>query len=394
MNTTTSNFDHNSTGFIENPYPIYQRLREDDPVHYSENYGGYYVLTRYEDVRSALLNWQLFSSGQPGVTTIPSSIKRDFQEIPLEIDPPEHTPYRKIISPFFTRNAIRELEPGFRKIARELLEPIKENGGGDIVQDFALPYVSRVLAHFLNVPQEDTVRWIQWANAIFHGRLTDRSVADQASDDMVSYVDAVFEERRRAPLENDLFSKLATHHHKGELLTTEELRGYGVLLLNAGQETTVNGIGNSVWYMAENPDDRTRLVQNPDLLENAIEEFLRFMSPIQLLGRTTTAETTLHGCPMPKGSTVAVSYAAANHDPARFETPEKCVIDRSPNPHIAFGAGPHTCVGAHLARTEVRVALEEILSLMPEYRLDPENGMEYTPHGDLRGFWKLAVRFA
>lgn len=388
--TVTSQFDHNSPDFIENPYPVYLQLRESDPVHFSENYGGYYILTRYEDVRNALLNWKLFSSARPGVTSIPASVKRDFQEIPLEVDPPEHTPYRKLVSGFFTRNAVRELEPGFRGIARDLLRPMVEAGGGDFVQDFALPYVSRVLAYFLQVPESDSERWIKWAHAIFHGRLTDRASADRASIEMIAYVDSLVEQRRRVP-GNDLFSVLATARLYGRALTSAELHGYGVLLLNAGQETSVNGIGNSLWYLAEHPADRERLMREPGLLDDAIEEFLRFMSPIQLLGRTSTEESTLHGRAIHADSTVAMCYASANRDPERFTDADKCVIDRRPNPHLAFGSGPHTCLGAHLARAEIRVALEEVFQLMPGYRLDPGGGIEYTPHGDLRGFWKLPV---
>lgn len=391
MPTRASQFDHNAPEFIADPYPVYAEFRAEDPVHFSENYDGYFILTRYEDVRGALLNWQLFSSARPGVTSIPASVKRDFQEIPLEVDPPEHMPYRKIISSFFTRNAIRDLEPGFRDIARKLLQPMVENGGGDIVQDFALPYVSRVLAYFLQTSEEDAERWVEWTQAIFHGRLADREAADRASADMIAYVDALVEERRRHP-GDDLFSVLATTRFKGELLTPAQLHGYGVLILNAGQETTVNGIGSSVWYLAEHLEDRRRLMKEPELLDDAVEEFLRFMSPIQLLGRTTTGDTTMHGCPIPAGSTVAMGYAAANHDPSRFTNADQCIIDRRPNPHLAFGAGPHTCLGAHLARAEIRVALEELLAAMPDYRLDPDAALEYTPHGDLRGFWKLPVR--
>jgi cytochrome P450 len=389
--TVTSQFDHNSPEFIANPYPVYSELRERDPVHFSEAYGGYYVLTRYEDVRNALLDWELFSSARPGVTSIPASVKRDFQEIPLEFDPPDHTPYRKLISQFFTRNAIKELEPGFHDIAAGLLGPMVEAGGGDFVQDFALPYVSRVLAYFLQVPGADSERWIQWAKAIFHGRLTDRAMADRASDEMIAYVDSLAEERRQAP-GHDLFSVLVTAQFHGRALTAEELHGYGVLMLNAGQETSVNGIGNSLWYLAEHPDDRERLMREPELLDDAIEEFLRLMSPIQLLGRTTTAQTVLHGRDVPAESTVAMCYAAANRDPERFTDADQCVIDRRPNPHLAFGSGPHTCLGAHLARAEIRVALQEVFRMMPGYRLDPDGSIEFTPHGDLRGFWKLPMR--
>lgn len=385
-------FDHNAPAFIEDPYPTYAALRAHDPVHHSERYGGYYVLTRYEDVRGALLNWQLFSSAKPGVTSIPASVSRDFPEIPLEVDPPEHTPYRHLVSSFFTRNAVERIEPGIRQIAVELLEPMLEAGGGQIVQEFALPFVSRVLALFLEVPQDESLRWIQWAKDIFHGRLTDRAKADRASRDMVAFIDELVAQRRAEP-GADLFSALATTTYRGRHLTRAELLGYGVLLLNAGQETSVNGIAGSLGYLAENPGDRRRLREEPDLMPVAVEEFLRFLSPIQLLGRTTSASSTMHGRPVPADSTVAMCYAAANRDNGVFPDADQLLIDRRPNPHLAFGAGPHTCLGAHLARAEMRIVLEEVLTRVPEFWIDPDGAVEFTPHGDLRGFWKLPLRF-
>jgi cytochrome P450 len=386
-------FDHNAPAFIADPYPTYAKLRAEDPVHYSDRYGGYYVLTRYEDVRSALLNWPLFSSGKPGVTSIPTSVQREFFEIPLEVDPPEHTPYRQLVSRFFTRNAIAAIEPGIREIAVDLLEPMIEANGGDVVQEFALPFVSRVLALFLGVPQEESLRWVGWSKDIFHGRLTDRARADRASREMIEFVDELVERRRRSP-GDDLFSALATVTHQGRKLTREELHGYGVLILNAGQETTVNGIGGSFGYLAEHPDDRARLRADAGLLPGAVEELLRFISPIQLLGRTTTRDSTMHGCPMPADSTVAMCYASANRDRGIFADPDEVRIDRRPNPHLAFGAGPHTCLGAHLARAEIRIVLEEALARIPSFRIDPEGDVEFTPHGDLRGFWKLPLMFS
>ncbi|MPZ74549.1 MAG: cytochrome P450 [Nitriliruptorales bacterium] len=386
-------FDHNAPEFIANPYPTYAQLRAEDPVHHSDRYGGYYVLTRYEDVRSALLNWQLFSSGRPGVTSIPTSVKRDFVEIPLEVDPPEHYPYRQLVSRFFTRNAVTKIEPGIRDIAVDLLEPMCAAGGGDVVQEFALPFVARVLALFLDVPQEESVRWVRWCKEIFHGRLSDRALADRASREMIEFVDDLVDRRRREP-GDDLFSALATATHQGRPLTRAELHGYGVLMLNAGQETTVNGIGGSFAYLAEHPEDRKRLREEPELLPAAVEEFLRFISPIQLLGRTTTEDATLHGCPIPADSTVAMCYAAANRDESVFAEPDEVRIDRRPNPHLAFGAGPHTCLGTHLARAEVRIVLEEALARIPQMRIDPDAELEYTPHGDLRGFWKLPLRMS
>ena len=386
-------FDHNSATFIEDPYPLYERLREQDPVHFSDRYNGYFVLTRYEDVRRALLDWHVFSSAQPGVTSIPMSVQRDFQEIPLEVDPPEHAEYRRLVSDLFTRNAIAKLEPGIRRIAAELLEPLREAGCGDFVQDYALPFVSRVLALFLQVPAADAARWMKWTEDIFHGRLTDRARADRASQDMIGYVDDLVAQRRRTP-GDDVFSVLVTSRFHGRYLTPAELRGFGVLLLNAGQETSVNGIGNSLWYLAEHPGDRQRLQEDRELLPGAVEEFLRFMSPIQLLGRTVRQDTPIRGRTIPEKSTVAVCYGSANRDSRVFPAADQCRIDRHPNPHLAFGAGTHTCLGAHLARAEMYVAIDEVLTRAPDYQIDSAGGIEFTPHGDLRGFWKLPVAFS
>lgn len=385
-------FDHNNPAFIADPFPVYERMRREHPVTYSSNYGGYYILTCYDDVRRGLLDWKTFSSSTPGVTSIPLSIKRDFAEIPLEVDPPAHGVYRKMISTYFTRVAIEELEGDIRELARSMLTPLVERGHADLVQEFSLPFVARVLGMFMKLPPEDTAGWIDLVSKIFQGRLSDRALADEASAGLIAYVDRIFAERRHDP-GDDVLSALATVRHEGRLLTEDELRGFGVLLFNAGQETTVNGIGSSLHYLAENPIDRERLAAEPGLIPNAVEEFLRVMSPIQLLGRTTAHPITLHGTEIAEGSTVAVCYGSANRDPEVFDRADECIIDRRPNPHVAFGAGPHTCIGAHLARAEVRISIEEILRLAPSFALDSDNEPAYTSHGDLRGFWRLPVRF-
>src|SRR5581483_5258056 len=387
-----NDFDHNDPAFIRDPHSVYRRLHREQPVPHSDRYGGYWLLTRYTDVRNGLLDWRTFSSGTPGVTSIPTSVKRDFPEIPLEIDPPDHTKYRDIVTPWFSRTSVRKLEPDVRRITNDLLDHFIDDGHADFVQQFALPLVSRVLTVFLGIPEEDAAKLTGWVSDIFQGRLRERDRADRASAELIAYVDETIAARRRSPGE-DYFTMLTQATIGGRSLTDLEIRGYGVLTMTAGQETTVNGIGNTLWYLAEHTDDRARLIADATLIPTAVEEFLRFMSPIQLLGRNATCPVEVNGTAIPAGATVAMCYGAANVDGEIFERPEECLIDRRPNPHIAFGTGPHACLGAHLARLEMLVAIEEVLRRLPDYRVDDPSQLQYTPHGDLRGFWSLPVVF-
>jgi cytochrome P450 len=315
------------------------------------------------------------------------SVKRDFPEIPLEVDPPEQRRYRALITPWFSRSRVDQLEEQVRTITRELLDAKAGETQIDFVQDLAVPLVGRGLAVFLNVPDEESRPWPGWLSDIFHGRMANRQRADEAGRKLIDYVDRKIAAAKERP-GDDFFSMLATSDYKGRSLTDKEMRGFGVLTMTAGQETTVNGIGNSIWYLGSHPDQRDRLRRQPSLIPHAVEEILRFLSPIQLLGRSTTRDVTVSGTPIPQGSTVAVCYGAANRDETAFESPDECRLGRQHNNHIAFGYGPHTCIGAPLARLEMRVALAEVLRRVPDYELDTER-IEMTPHGDLRGPWRL-----
>jgi cytochrome P450 len=386
-----SSFDHNDPDFVADPYHTYAEMREQRPALHSDRYGGYWVLSRYADVRQGLLDWETFSSGVPGTTSIPTSVRRDFPEIPLEVDPPEHTRYRAIVAPWFSRTAVDKLEPEVRRITTELIDGFIDEEECDLVQQLALPLVARVLAVFLRMPESESEQWMNWVQDIFHGRVEEPARADRASRELIQYLQQVVDERRRQP-KDDFFGLLVQARFDGRPLTDLEIRGYTVVTMTAGQETTVNGIGNSLWYLSEHPEDRARLVAEPRLIPQATEEFLRFMSPIQLLGRNATHSVTLHGETIHKGDLVAMCYGAANRDESVFEDADRCVIDRHPNRHLAFGTGPHACLGAHLARLELRVAVEEMLRRAPAYRVaDPER-LRMAPHGDLRGFWSLPTR--
>jgi cytochrome P450 len=383
-----NSFDHNDPAFVEDPYPVYGEMRERHPVLHSDRYGGYWVLTRYADVRHGLLDWETFSSSVPGTTSIPTSVRREFPEIPLEVDPPEHTRYRAIVAPWFARARVQKLEPDVRRITTELIDAFIDGPECDLVQQLALPLVARVLAVFLRMPEREAEQWMIWVQDIFHGRVEEPARADRASKELIHYLQEVVDQRRRHP-KDDFFSLLVQARFDGRPLTDLEIRGYTVVTMTAGQETTVNGIGNSLWYLSEHPQDKARLLADPTLLPHAIEEFLRFMSPIQLLGRNATGDVVMHGEQIRKGDMVAMCYGAANRDESIFSEADRCIIDRHPNRHLAFGSGPHACLGAHLARLEMRVAVEEMLRRAPDYRVADRSRCRMAPHGDLRGFWSL-----
>jgi len=191
--------DHNDPAFIADPYPIYRALHEQDPVHHSANYGGYFLVTKYEDVRHVLLDWETYSSGKPGVTSIPMSVERSFPEIPLEIDPPDHRVYRAIVTPWFSRRRVESLEKEVRTITNDLLDGLSGRSRVDFIQELGAPLVSRVLAVFLNVPEEESAPWVGWMSDIFHGRLTDRPRANAAGKLLIDYVDEKIAAARRAP---------------------------------------------------------------------------------------------------------------------------------------------------------------------------------------------------
>jgi cytochrome P450 len=385
-------FNPHDPEFIQDPYSFYRRFHNEEPIVRSEHYGGFWLLTRYQDVRRALQDWETYSSATPGVTSIPMATQRDFPEYPIESDPPEHTKYRELVNPWFSKVRIVKFEPDIRRIANELIDRFINLGRADLIKDFAAPLVTRVLMLVVGLPESEAEKVNDWANVIMHGRLHDIQSAKRASSELIAYVDEIIASRRRAP-QDDIFSLLTQATIDGRPLTDLEIRGYGVFLLMAGHETTIKGIGNSLWYLAAHPDDKERLINEPALITTAVEEFLRYMPPVHMLGRNAARDVEICGKQIKKGDLVAIGYGAANMDESVFEQAHTCRIDRRPNPHLSFGAGPHTCLGTHLARLEMCVAIEEVLRRIPNYQLDPSSPPERTPHGDLIGFWKLPVVF-
>jgi cytochrome P450 len=321
----------------------------------------------------------------PGRRTIPLLIM---------MDDPRHRELRALVSRAFTPRRIGGLEPRIRKIARELLEAFAEKPEADLVRDFSAPLPTIVIAELLGVPASDQA-WFKEKSTLVTQFDPARpagvhpSAGQGPAVELGSYLARVLEERRRQP-RDDLLSALLAAEVDGERLGQQELLGFAFLLLIAGNETTTNLISNAAILLDRHRDQRDRLLREPDLIPGAVEEFLRYDPPVQGLARTTTRPVTLHGVTIPEDRKVLLLFASANRDERRIPDPDRFDVTRHPNPHLAFGYGTHFCLGASLARLEARVAFEELLARLPDYRVQP-GPIARLCSGPIRGALRLPV---
>ena len=384
-------FDHHTDAWVEDPYPVYRTLRDDAPLAWSEAHGGFWILSRYDDLSAALRDWETFASGFAGRIAIPNT-GGSVASIPLEVDPPRHEAYREVVAPFFTRAAVAPLETTARRRAEALLADALAAGGCEVVSAFAAPLLADTLARFFGLPLADVARVERWADAIFAGRVRDPEGAARANAELDGYVAERFEERRRAPRQDDVFTAMVQARVEGEPMRDAELVGFGRTLLLAGREATIDALAGAVHHLAEHPEALGALrATSAGERFVAIEELIRFVSPIQLLGRVATRDVELHGQTVRAGESVTMAYGSGNRDERRFEAPDTCRFDRRPNPHLAFGAGPHHCLGANLARLVLRVGLDALVDGVAALRLDPAAPPQRKRNGDARGFVRVDV---
>jgi cytochrome P450 len=378
------------------PHPVYRQLAEESPVlHVPER--DLWVLFRHEDVLAAIKDPATFASSS-GV--VPSGYKPEMPTL-IVLDPPQHTAMRKLVMRAFTPRRIDALSEQIRRFADELIDGLAndatiakspESTTIDAFEHFTDPLPLYVMAALLGVDTSERAMFKRCGDAIVYSAGAAPETLVAAQRELTDYLQTVFEARRKAPRE-DLISLLLTSTPEGRALQDEELLGLCFLLLVAGTETTTSALGNALLLLQRFPEARTRLIENPDLLPGAVEEILRFDSPVQGLSRVTTRAVEIHGHRIPQGARVHLLYAAANRDPAVFANPDTFDITRSPNPHLAFGFGIHFCLGASLARAEIRIGLERWLARWPAYQLDLER-VERLPSDTNRGFAKLPVLLA
>jgi pimeloyl-[acyl-carrier protein] synthase len=394
MTSTDVEFNPFLPEFHANPYPFYHRLRAADPVHRTPM--GLWVLTRYDDVVSVLKDPRF---GREGFDQILTNVYGEGARSMLFRDPPDHTRLRGLVSQAFTPRVIERMRSHIEDIVDRLLDRVQSANAMDVIADLAYPLPVTVICEMLGVPTDAHGGIRQWSADLARsldaiGMPTDEEVVTRgrsAQQAMLDYFRDLIRERHQTP-RDDLLSLLMAAEEQGDRLNEGELLITCILLFVAGHETTVNLIGNGVLALLNHPEEFAKLRAEPALLPAAVEELLRYDSPVQRTGRITDTDVELAGRKIPKGSLVVTAIGAANRDPAHFPDPDRLDITRRDNRHIAFGYGIHFCLGAPLARLEGQIAIATLLRRMPGLQLVTST-QQWRESSTLRGLRALPVTF-
>ena len=386
-----------SAGTVQNPYPVYSALRSRSPVHRSRLMNAW-VFTRHADVDAILRNHRIFGSDPRKGTLSPRQrnlLPPAAEFTMLLLDPPDHTRLRALVNKAFTRRAVNALEPRIRGILGGLLDDIEDPASFDLMQAVAQPLPVIVIAEMLGVPPEDRARFKIWSAQ--RARLLEptispreRALGDEASRAFDAYFRPIIQARRAAP-RDDIVSALAQAEDEDEHLTERETLNMLRLLLAAGNETTTNLIGNGMLALLRNPDQLQRLRENPGLIPTAVDELLRFDSPVQADFRRALADCEVNGFEMRERDNIVLLLGAANRDPSVFKNPDQLDVGRGEGAHLSLGRGIHHCLGAPLARLEGRIALELLLERFPRIRL-LDDRPRFRKSVVLRGLHSLPLR--
>lgn len=368
-------FRHHDEG-LDIAFEVYRELREGCPVGFSEHYGGFWFVTRFDDIHRIEQDPDTFAVA-PSMLLPPLGNERP--GVPIDIDPPMHGLYRKAMLPAFSPQQIDRLEPMVRRTAVELLDAFPSGSEVDVAARYAVPFPMIVFCELAGLPTDQAEQLEDWIDRIFYVRTHDYDSTRRAAAELTDYIMSVLDERKGQPPRDDLFGRLLDAEVDGRRLTDEELADYGFILVVAGLDTTAWVLRSSLWYLAQHPEDRATLAERPELVASAVEEFLRCLSSVQGMARTVTRDVEVGGRTLRAGDRLLLVFGAGNRDEARFPDGDRIVIDRRPNPHLAFGAGIHRCMGSNLARRELRIALEEFLRRYPDFSLAP--GSDPPWHG-------------
>ncbi len=378
------------------PFPFYYEMQKERPVYfdpeYTLNWGhkGVWQVFQYQDVKRILSDYETFSSeGAPKVEGSPLSIGI------TQTDPPRHTFLRKIISKAFLPSVVKKLEPWIRQQSEELLDQALAAGEMEFMEEFAIPIPVRVITRLMGIPNQDYMQVYEWANLIIQNPAEVEGGVEgffRAQQEQTVFFKTLIEERKQN-LQDDLISHLIRAEVDGEKLGEDDLVSFCMVLLLAGNETTTNLLGNAVFTFTEHPEIQEHLIQNPEDIPKAIEEVLRYRSPVQNLFRVATKDVEIGGQTIKKGDYVVAWLGSANHDSTVFPDPDKFDIHRENHKAISFGHGIHYCVGAPLARLEAKVALEVLFSKVKEIQLKPGAAIRRNPSTMMYGLLNLPIVF-
>lgn len=316
----------------------------------------------HKEVRKCAFDWKRFQSGAiPGRIVVPSEVNiRDIRQIPFEVDPPEHGTYRALLEQWFRRPLEKEYQTALEKLIDKALKNILTAERFDAVASFALPLQSKALTLLLNIPIDEANTWISWGTHVF--RSDDTDLDKNKAFVLFDYLDNEIEKAALSP-GKDLYSVLLAADFKGRNLTKEEVKGIMILTFAGGRDTVINTITNTLAYFADNPNALVHLHENPDLIPFAVEELIRYFSPLTQMGRVATHDTNVCDYAVKKDTRISLCWASANRDERVFENPNEVKLDRKANPHVAFGFGHHKCLGATHARELMKILLRKMAAL-------------------------------
>ncbi|MEM8923909.1 MAG: cytochrome P450 [Actinomycetota bacterium] len=388
-----TDFDHTHPEYNERAHEIWDDLRERCPVAHTERFGSTWLPTRHEDIRAIAYDTENYSSYRVVVT--PSEPGDDDRPIgpapPITSDPPFHGEARKLLLPPFSPKVIAGWEGTTRELCRQLIAalPVDDEGVVDVAVNYSQHIPVKVIAEMLGVPASDGDLFRTFIARILENPGEEDELPEEET--LGYYLMQRVEEHREHPRE-DLLSYLLNVEFGGAPLPERHVVGTAILLLIAGIDTTWSAIGSSLWHLATHPDDRERLVKEPELIPTAVEEFLRAYAPVTM-ARVVAKDHEIGGCPVSEGDWMLLPFPAANRDPEQFEHPDQVIIDRAKNRHSAFGLGIHRCVGSNLARLELRVAIEEFLLAHPVFSLAEGADVRWST-GQIRGPRELPFKLA
>lgn len=390
---TGVHFDPYAHEVHDDPYPYYAKMREQAPVYYNRKH-GYWLLTKWDDCQAAFRDFRTFSSAAGPALEANQDANAGYPMF-INMDPPQHTRIRKLIQALMLPQRIAELEPYIREKAVSLVTPHLKSGRMDLTQDFAALLPMDVISTMIHVPVEDQNQVRQWADDLIFREdgqfgLNERNITAYLS--MGSYFDKLATELSgKLSGDGDIFSAILQAEREGKL-SHDDVIGFGILLAIAGNETTTKLIGNMCYRLWQHKDQRQLLIDDPQKIADGVEETLRFDGSTQMIGRQVMQDVDIRGNTIKAGERVGLCIISASRDEDRYENAESYDVTRGARDHMAFGSGVHSCVGSALARLEVRVCMEELLRLIPDYEID-EAGLERTHNPNVRGFTHVPVTF-
>lgn len=380
-------FDHASEAQMRNPYPMYEAFRQQCPVGRSERYGGFNFVASYAGVKKVFEDYTNFSSRQ-GVGIPPHTVEM----YPIDLDPPQQTKFRRILNPRFTVDSVALKSQQIEEKIHLLIDGFIERGSADLAAELVRPLLPAIVLPLLGVPGEDQPKVSNWIELLTRARANDPEKALKTSEEIGMYLIKLVAKRRAQPPLDDIIGLLLKSTVDGKALTDEDIFRVVLIILFGGLDTTSAVMLESLLFLSRNPEEKRKLTSGERTWATAVEEFVRFTSPIQGLRRTLAHDVELEGQALSKGTWVFGLHGAANRDPAVFSEPNKCLLDRSPNPHMGFGAGAHICLGRNLARLEIELLLKVVLQRLGDFQAPADFAPDYLA-GEARGMKALPVSF-